>query len=211
TTIYVDDFEGSQTLLDIKTQLSWQLASTPIDFGGELENNNLAYNFNRAKLAWYTIDPVFYSSQRPEGISNDDLSSYATRRLFINEIFPDTDIVQGQTQAIFSLDLSYFPGERGPYNFNPETGGTNTLPNTSSRWAGITRALTTTDFENSNVEYIQFWVLDPFIYEENAANNGGQLRFNLGSISEDILKTGRKQYENGLPPDGGTQGTTPTI
>lgn len=211
TTVYVDDFEGSQTLLDIKTPLSWQLASTPIDFGGELENNNPAYNYNRAKLAWYTIDPIFYSSQRPSGITNDDLSSYATRRLFINEIFPDTDIVQGQTQAIFSLDLSYFPAERGPYNYNPETGGTNTLPNPSSRWAGITRALTTTDFENSNVEYIQFWVLDPFIYEENAGNNGGQLRFNLGSISEDILKTGRKQYENGLPPDGGTQGTTPTI
>src|SRR5690606_30378594 len=93
----------------------------------------------------------------------------------------------------------------------PETGGTNTLPNPASRWAGITRSLTTTDFENSNVEYIQFWVLDPFIYEENAGNNGGQLRFNLGSLSEDILKTGRKQYENGLPPDGGSQGTTPTI
>lgn len=211
TTVYVDDFEGSQTLLDIKSPLSWQLASTPIDFGGELENNDPAYNYNRAKLAWYTIDPVFYSSQRPAGITTDDLSTYATRRLFINEIFPDTDIVQGQTQAVFSLDLTYYPQERGPYNFSPETGGTNTLPNPASRWAGITRSLTTTDFENSNVEYIQFWVLDPFIYEENAGNNGGQLRFNLGSISEDILKTGRKQYENGLPPDGGSQGTTPTI
>lgn len=211
TTVYVDDFEGSQTLLDIKAPLSWALAGTPVDFGGDIENNNPAYNYNRAKLAWYTIDPVFYSSQRPDGITNDDLSSFATRRLFINEIFPDTDIVQGQTQAIFSLDLSYFPSERGPYNFNPEVGGTNTLPNPASRWAGITRALTTTDFEQSNVEYIQFWVLDPFIYDENASNTGGQLRFNLGSISEDILKTGRKQYENGLPPDGGTEGTTPTV
>ncbi len=211
TTVYVDDFEGSQTLLDVKAPLSWALASTPLDFGGDIENNNPAYNYDRAKLAWYTIDPVFYSSQRPDGISNDDLSTYATRRLFINEIFPDTDIVQGQTQAIFSLDLSYFPSERGPYNFNPETGGSNTLPNPASRWAGITRALSTTDFERSNVEYIQFWVMDPFIYEENATNNGGQLRFNLGSISEDILKTGRKQYENGLPPDGGTEGTSPTV
>lgn len=211
TTVYVDDFEGSQTLLDVKSPLSWQLASTPVDLGGELENNNPAYNYNRSKLAWYTIDPIFYSSQRPDGISNDDLSSYTSRRLFVNEIFPDTDIVQGQTQALFSLDLSYFPSERGPYNFNPETGGTNNLPNPASRWAGITRALNTTDFEKSNVEYIQFWVLDPFIYDENAGNNGGKLRFNLGSISEDILKTGRKQYENGLPPDGGTQGTIPTI
>lgn len=139
------------------------------------------------------------------------MSTYTARRLFINEIFPDTDIVQGQTQALFSLDLTYYPGERGPYNFNPETGGTNTLPNPASRWAGITRSLATTDFEKSNVEFIQFWVMDPFIYDENAGNNGGELRFNLGSISEDILKTGRKQYENGLPSDGGTQGTIPTV
>lgn len=210
TTVYVDDFEGSQTLLDIKAPLSWALASTPIGFGGELENDNLAYNYQRARLAWYTIDPVFYSTQRPSGITDDDLSSYATRRLFINEIFPDTDIVQGQTQALFSLDLSYFPGERGPYNFNPETGGTNNLPNPASRFGGITRAISTTDFERSNVEYIQFWVLDPFIYDENAGNNGGTLSFNLGNISEDILKTGRKQYENGLPRDGGTDGTVAT-
>lgn len=211
TTVYVDDFEGSQTLLDIKAPLSWALASTPIGLGGELENGNPAYNFNRAKLAWYTIDPIFYSSQRPAGITDDDLSSFATRRLFINEIFPDTDIVQGQTQAIFSLDLSYFPTERGPYNFNPITGGTNTLPDPASRFGGITRAITTTDFEKSNVEFIQFWVLDPFIYDENAGNTGGTLSINLGNISEDILKTGRKQYENGLPRDGGTEGTIPTI
>jgi len=210
TTVYVDDFEGSQTLLDMKDPLSWFLSSVPIGLGGQVENNNPAYNYNRAKLAWYTIDPIFYSTQRPAGITDADLSNYATRRTFISEIFPDTDIIQGQTQALFPLNLSYFPGERGPYNYNPATNGTNNLPNPASRFGGITRPIMTTNFEQSNVEYIQFWLMDPFIYPENETHTGGKLRINLGNISEDILKTGRKQYENGLPKDGGTQGTVPT-
>ncbi len=64
-------------------------------------------------------------------------------------------------------------------------------------WAGITRQLTSTDFEQANVEYIEFWLLDPFL--DNPSNTGGTLTINLGNISEDVLKDGRKQYENGLP------------
>ncbi len=210
TTVYVDDFEASQTELDIKAPLNWYLGSTPVGLGGEQANDNLAYNYNRAKLAWYTIDPVFYSSQRPEGINDEDLSSPFTRRVFRDEIFPNQDIIQGQTQALFTLDMAYYPGTRGPYNYNPELAGGNTLPNPESRFGAIMRQLSTTDFERSNVEYIQFWLMDPFIYDENATNNGGVLRFNLGNISEDLLKDGRKQYENGLPEDGGTANTTPT-
>ncbi|QNJ97819.1 T9SS outer membrane translocon Sov/SprA [Constantimarinum furrinae] len=209
-TVYVDDFEASQTELDISAPLNWYLSSVPIGLGGEQSNGNFAYNYNRSLLNWYTIDPIFYSSQRPSGIGDEDLSSPFTRRVFRDEIFPNQDIIQGQTQALFTLDLAYYPGTRGPYNFNPAAGGTNTLPNPQDRFGGISRQLTTTDFERSNVEYIQFWIMDPFIYDENAGNTGGKLRFNLGNISEDILKDGRKQYENGLPQDGGTTNTTPT-
>ncbi len=210
TTVYVDDFEASQTALDISSPLSWFLGSTPIGFGGEAANGNLAYNYNRAKLDWYTIDPIFYSTQRPDGISDDDLSSPFTRRVFRNEIFPEQDIIQGQTQALFTLDLSYYPSERGPYNYNPVANGTNTLPNPETRFGGITRALTTTDFERSNVEYIQFWIMDPYFHDDSIIDDG-ELYFNLGNISEDVLKDGRKQYENGLPEDGGTMNTTPTV
>ncbi len=210
TTAYVDDFEAAQTAIDISTPLTWFLSSTPIGLGGEIENNNLAYNYNRAKLNWYTIDPIFYSSQRPDGISEADLSSPFTRRIFRNEIFPDQDLVQGQTQALFTLDLAYKPSERGPYNFNPVAAGGNTLPNPEARFGGISRQLTTTDFERSNVEYIQFWLMDPFIYDENSTNPGGKLTFNLGNISEDVLKDGRKQYENGLPEDGSELNTLTT-
>jgi cell surface protein SprA len=209
-TVYVDDFEASQTSLDVSDPLGWFLSSTPIGLGGERANGDLAYNYNRALLNWYTIDPIFYSSQRPAGINDEDLSSPFTRRVFRDEIFPNQDLVQGQTQALFPLDLTFYPGERGPYNFNPESNGGNTLPNPEARFGGISRQLATTDFERANVEYIQFWVLDPFIYEENANNPGGVLSFNLGNISEDVLKDGRKQYENGLPEDGGTENTTPT-
>ena len=200
-TSYVDDFEASQTALDVSAPLSWFLSSSPDGLGGELANDDLNYNNNRALLNWYTIDPIFYSSQRPDGVTDQDLSSPFTRRIFRDEVFPNQDIVQGQTQALFSLDLAYYPDERGPYNFSPLANGGNSLPNPENNFGGIMRQLNTTDFERSNVEYIQFWLMDPFIYDENAGNQGGTLRFNLGNISEDILKDGRKQYENGLPED----------
>ncbi len=211
TTVYIDDFESSQTEFDISSPISWRLSSSPDGFGGEVPNSVLDYNYKRARLNWYTIDPIFYSSQRPDGITDQDLSSPFTRRIFRDEIFPAQDIIQGQTQALFSLDLSFYPSERGEYNFNPAAAGTNDLPNPAGNFGGISRQLTTTDFERSNVEFIQFWVMDPFIYEENNTNNGGTLSFNLGNISEDVLKDGRKQYENGLPQDGDSTNTTPTV
>jgi len=211
TTVYVDDFESSQTANDISNPTSWYLSSTPVEanLGGEAED--LSYNFKRAKLAWYSIDPVFYSSRRPNGINDQHLSNPFTRRVFREEIFPEQDIVQGQTQALFTLDLAYYPSIRGPYNYNPAAASNSVLPNPEQNFGGISRAISTTDFERSNVEYIQFWIMDPFIYEENANNPGGVLNFNLGNISEDILKDGRKQYENGLPIDGSDANTISTL
>ncbi|HET8885711.1 MAG TPA: cell surface protein SprA [Salinimicrobium sp.] len=210
STSYVDDFEASQTSISINSPLSWDLSSVPVGFGGEFANDNLTINNKRAKLAWYTIDPLFYSSQRPDGISDNDLSTYATRRVFINEIFPNIDIVQGQTQVVYTMDLAYYPDERGPYNFNPAANGSNTLPNPQENFGGISRAVNNTNFEQTNVEFIEFWLMDPFIYDENIGNNGGKITFNLGNISEDVLKDGRKQYENGLPEDGSLNNTITT-
>ena len=210
TTAYVDDFEAAQTNFDISSPLTWFLSSSPVGFGGEQGNGSLASNYRRAKLSWYNIDPIFYSSQRPDGITIDDISSPFTRRILREEIFPNQDIIQGQTQALFSLDLAFSPAERGQYNYNPAANGTNTIPNPASNFGGIIRQLTTTDFERSNVEYIQFWLMDPFIYQETTGSDGGTITFNLGNISEDVLKDGRKQYENGLPKDGTDANTIPT-
>ncbi|WP_423819931.1 cell surface protein SprA [Salinimicrobium sp. TIG7-5_MAKvit] len=209
-TTYVDDFEAAQTSIAIDNPLGWELSSVPLGFGGELANGNLATNYKRAKLVWYSIDPVFYGSNRPAGVSDSDLSSYASRRVFLNEIFPNVDVVQGQSQVLYTLDLAYYPNIRGPYNYNPQAAGGNTLPNPAENFGGISRAINSTNFEQSNVEYIEFWMMDPFLYSENAGNNGGKLVFNLGNISEDVLKDGRKQYENGLPVNGGAENTTST-
>ncbi len=208
-TSYIEDFEAAQTSIDVSSPLQWFLSSVPDGFGGELPNDDISSGFRRASLAWYSIDPVFYNSQRPSGISDSDLSLPETRRVFRDEIFPEQDIVAGQTQALFTLDLAYFPGERGPYNFSTDAQD-GTLTNPDQNFGGIMRQLTSTDFEQANVEFVEFWLLDPFFANGDTTNPGGKLTFNLGSISEDILKDGRKQYENGLPADGSTTGTTAT-
>jgi cell surface protein SprA len=203
-TSYIDDFEGTQNVIDLLSPLSWSISSRPKELGniyseGDEDDNGIQNGFDRALLNWYSIDPVFYSSQRPSEISNEDLSDLYSRRIFIDEIFPEIDLVQGQSTVINSLDLNYYPNLRGPYNMDPDvTDGI--IDDVDNSWAGITRLINTTDFERSNVEYLEFWLMDPFLNSNQS--NGGKLTFNLGNISEDIIKDGRKQYENGLPEDG---------
>lgn len=212
-TAYVDDFEGSQGEISLLSPLSWFLSSRPRNlektYAGfpDEDDPGLQNGFDRALLNWYTIDPIFYSSQRPNEINDDDVSNLYTRRIFIDEIFPEIDIAQGQTTVINSLDLTYYPTERGPYNFDPTSADDTVDPQDS--WAGITRQITSTDFEQANVEYIEFWLLDPFL-NDDAPTNGGKLFINLGNISEDVIKDGKKQYENGLPENGDISGLTPT-
>ncbi len=201
STIYVDDFEGSQSTIDMRSPFAWKLSSTPMNDAESLYNfnanaNDLSYGFKRSKLSWYTIDPVFFTS-KPTGISNDDISLNTTRRIFSEELYPLTDIVQGQSQVVNTLDLTYYPTERGMYN-----NALNVATNPKDNFGGIMRSLNSTNFEQGNVEYIQFWVMDPYVGAgEIPTTNTGKIYFNLGEISEDILKDGRKQYENGLGPD----------
>lgn len=210
-TTYIDDFEGAQTAIDINDPLSWELSSVPEGYGGELGNNTLASGYKRAKLSWYSIDQTFYSRNRPDGITEADLASNATRRILNREVFPDTDIAAGNTLALFTLDLNYDPTQRGPYNFDPSiapaNSGSTELRNFArpkENFGGITRQLTSTNFEQANVEFIEFWLMDPF-YDAGSGQGtlteatSGTIVFNLGNISEDVLKDGFKQYENGLP------------
>ncbi|MHA3789061.1 T9SS outer membrane translocon Sov/SprA [Flavobacterium hauense] len=209
-TTYVDDFEGSQTNIDMRSPLGWTLSSAPATlFANEVSPaNDLIYGYKRAKLSWYSIDPVFYAqgSGGAEGITKDDISSNRTRRIYYEELYPVTDVAPGQSLVVNTLDLTYYPQERGPYNFNPILPGNAfkfSEVDAPQNWAGIMRAINSTNFEQTNVEYIQFWVMDP--YDSNNPNdaispdNTGVLEINLGELSEDILKDNRKQYENGLP------------
>jgi cell surface protein SprA len=224
STVYVDDFEGSQTTIDMRAPLSWSLASVPKWEAGVGYNDfvpasatptNRQYGYKRGKLSWYSIDPTIYV-QTPGDISDDDLSLNSTRRVFSKELFPNLETPIGQSQVINTLDLSYYPTERGPYNFNPEALSPSGFSNPGDNFGGIMRAINSTNFEQSNVEYIQFWVLDPYEDANPAGEadptNVGKIYFNLGEISEDVLKDERKQYENGLPDSiTSTTLTKPTV
>ncbi len=203
-TAFVDDFEGAQSLIDVRGALAWSLSSPPLEFI-DPDETGLSTGEERAKLAWYTIDPIFFTNQRPAGISDEDISTNQTRRVFVDEIFPQVDIPQGQTTVQSTLDLAYYPTDKGPYNNSANFGALQP----QERWAGIMRSITSTNFEQSNVEFIQFWVLDPFV--DGVGPDQGELIFNLGNISEDILTDGRKQYENGLPITDNPTGTALTI
>lgn len=206
-TSYVDDFESTQIFMDIKGITQWKISSTPRLFPEASVDNALAYGKNRAKLAWYIVDPLFYTKSRlsPDHIIRDldQLSENNVRQVFINEIFPKVDVPVGTPTILPMFDLSYYPSERGMYNFDADNVlKDGSLLNPEDRWGGITRSLSTNNFEEANIEYIHIWLMDPFDGDNVDANEGGELYFNLGSISEDILKDGRKSFENGIPVDG---------
>lgn len=214
---YIDDFEGSQSLIDLRALNQWFLASTPkLQAGnnglfpeGNFEDS-LVYNYNRAKLSWYIIDPLFF---RPSGITPSNIadnaelrSDHRAREVLEAEVFPNRELPPGTPPNISTLDLTYYPNERGPYNYE-RPNGTNVsagltpegfLEDPGSRWGGIQRALTTTDFETSNIEFIQFWLMDPF-NEDSENISGGDLYFNLGNVSEDVLNDSQLSFENGYP------------
>ncbi|MXV51753.1 cell surface protein SprA [Pedobacter sp. HMF7647] len=208
---YLDDFEASRSIIDIKSPINWQISGTPQMFPESQLSNDLAYGYNRARLAFYTIDPLFYnrsSSLNPDNIKNNrnEQSNHYVREILEQEVFPFKQSATGQPLTLPTLDLAFYPMVRGPYNFT--TTGVNqdgTLNNPRNRWGGIFKKLESTDFESLNIEFVEMWMMDPFIYKPNSA--GGDLYFNLGSTSEDILKDGRKSLENGLSPDGSTDGT----
>lgn len=216
--IYIDDFEGSKSGIDLRfPAIAWTLASTPVGATDRNGNtlfpeasliNDLNYGKNRAKLAWYQIEPAlqqFRGVNNPLADNREELSDPRVRLVKQAEIFPQRTTDFGQNQ-LTTFDLAYYPTEKGPYNFDASSlsvDANNRLRNPRQRWGGLMRNIDQTDFETANIEFIEFWMQDPFIPtpdRPNIANsNGGKLYFNLGNVSEDIVKDGRRFYENGLP------------
>ncbi len=216
-TSYIDDFEGSISNIDMRTQSQWFLAATPQGQTGDLFPegefiNDLRTGFRRALMAWYVIDPLFFNNNSlkpplPDGSDTDNRS----REVLEKEVFPNRQLATGTPSNIPVLDLAYYPTERGPYNYNPDLDNQGNLQQPENNWAGIQRRVTTTDFEASNIETVQFWIMDPFANtvsnsEGEPASNvdspnttGGDLYINLGNLSEDVLRDSRKSFENGLP------------
>ncbi|MEO7445494.1 MAG: cell surface protein SprA [Ferruginibacter sp.] len=229
--IYIDDFEGSKSGIDLRfPPISWALASTPyratnpntgaILFPEAELNNNLDYGKNRAKIAWYQIEQTLQQYKGPNNPLGDNsrlLSDPRFRLVYQKEIFPQRTTGFGESQLV-TFDLAYYPTDRGPYNFVSnitDINGNGKLLNPKKRWGGLMRNIDQTDFETSNIEFIEFWLQDPFIDHEGnptaSSSTGGKLYFNLGNISEDVLKDGRRFYENGLPTPNAPSPTDTTV
>lgn len=223
-TSYIDDFESATTTIDLKTTpiIDWFIASTPQHNSYFPEGNlgeTLEIGYNRAKFAWYIIDPIFYessSSSVPANVTRDELSKNSVRQVLQTEVFPNKDLANGTNTNLSIFNLAYYPSEKGPYNYEV-TGTTYSegidadgkLNNPISRWGGIMRAMTSTDFDQTNVEYLELWLMDPFT--ENINHKGGDILFHLGDISEDVLRDSRKSFENGLPESETVENVDETI
>ena len=215
---YIDDFEATKSGIDVSTPSSWMLSSVPSTFKESSDKSGLTSGFNRARLAWYNIDPLFTRSSStltPSHIKGDvdQLSNHYVREIYTNEVFPNRDhsAYSGTSSTLSVLNLAYYPQERGPYNFSTSLDRAGHLTQPGKAWGGMMRKLDTNDFEAANIEYIEFWMLDPFIYtrqDGTASQHGGDLYFNLGDISEDVLRDGKKFYESGMPVDGSEAYTT---
>lgn len=214
--VYIDDFEGSVAAIPLHLQPNlWVMSSVPHNdernsnpgFPESEENNSVLSGVNRAHLTWYRIDDAV----RGQDVENPYTRRIQTREVFRNFSNPSLNPLLNTVQG---LDLTYYPTQRGSYNFDvpggtPYSAGLNadgTLKDPQSRWAGIMRAINTNDFQAANVEFIEFWLLSPFLDPDGSGNAipnpedyEGDIYFNLGNVSEDILKDSRKFFENGLP------------
>lgn len=219
-TSYIDDFENAITPINIMGWQAWKLGSTPRgDFPSTYSSSALENRFQAAKIAWYTVDnSIFYragGNNRPGNISDSDLENHYERAILPQEIFRQRD----QTLVNFNepiFDVAYFPHERGQFNYNGSFESETSDPQArENRWGGITRAITNeVNFNKTNIEYLEFWLMDPFIDGENgrvkdgnvnataSTNQSGELVFNLGSVSEDIAPDDKHAFENGLPANG---------
>lgn len=164
----------------------WHLASTPLKYSESGLVNDLRYGFNRAHVAWYFIDPLFQikTNLTPSYLTNDDFSDDYTRKIYSIEIGgKDTNTF------LYVMNIAYYPLERGTYNYDNNgseySKGLNSsgqLNNPETRWAGIQRSITPS-FQK--VTYIEFWMMDPFIYDNNI---NGDFYIDIGDINEDFLR-----------------------
>lgn len=206
---YIDDFEQTTAKISLKEPTAWSLASKPEKnqnnpiFAGAGANDDLTNGFGRGLLSWYNIDPRFWGvgGRAPQGITAASVSNHASRRVQFTEIFNNRDFVAGEQTFTNTFDISYYPQEKGPYNANPAN------ETTQQRWAGIMRPISVPNFVNSNIEYVEFWMMDPYA-DGNTLGANPKLLLHLGNVSEDVLKDGLMQYENGLPTGGAPSTTT---
>ena len=218
-TSFLDDFEGAETPIDLKYVLNWKFAPTPQgqkDLFPETASDS-TNSFKRAKINFHTIDQTFAGSNKkfiPDYVTGNDQSHPFVRTWGLKEVFPQLNIQMQQINQLTTLDLVYNPKKRGIYNYNPSASDFNpdgTFSRPKESWGGIARKIETNDFEAANIDYIEFWMMDPYcLLTDRNSSNKGQLYINIGSISEDLNADNRRAVENGLPKDGSYSGLDTT-
>ena len=224
---YIDDFENTATPYSLLNPAAWKLAAAPQSLYAPTDGSGHEAGYRRAKLAWYQVDNQFYRGNgqfKPDNINDQDLNNHYVRSVGPQEIFPYKNLTQGNNfEQVF--DIAYYPTERGPYNYDGSrltNTGRFSAGEAKKNWGGITTAIRTeVDFTKAKIEYIEFWMMDPFIQTANGKivdghfnnNNttGGKLVFHLGTISEDVLPDSKHAFENGLPADGNLLGGGLTV
>ncbi len=228
-TVYLDDFEGSTSNLRVDFPANtWVLASVPQGDSTLFPESNLTddirLNANRARLAWYNGDAYVRST-------SDNTNPY-TRSFNQQDIFPNRQISPAEQSILRGLDVTFFPRQRGPYNFEIPDGYTGTngrlsegftsqtdptsdeplLNAPETRWAGFMKGLNTNDFEAANIEFVEFWMLNPYMDpgDGSPVSRAGEMYIDLGSVSEDVMRDSRQFFENAIPTGQGTGATVNT-
>ncbi|MGL4630953.1 MAG: cell surface protein SprA [Leadbetterella sp.] len=220
----IDDFEFARNTNDLSRQQNkWRLGSTPLSILNRIGKNALGqnpylYNYNRAVMSIYTIDPTTYindgfggGGQVPQEIARKASNNIYEKAYSINSIFPGRSLnVLQQSLPSQILDVSFFPKEPGMYNYNPNLTPEGYLEDHKKSFGSIMRGLTfDADFDNANIEILEFWLLDPFkdaVNDGQANGNkknimGGKFKIHLGDVSEDVIPDSRFNFENGIKKD----------
>lgn len=202
--VYLDDFEGGTNRRSIgMTPSTWFLASTPPQFPSASVANDFNYGKRRAKISWFAVDQTLTFNAAAFGLDPKYNESAFSRIWQQQEIYPKRVVVPNTITNLRMFDLAYYPNDRGPYNYETSPlriSDQDKFKLPKDNWGGIMRSLETNDFEQANVEFLEFWVMSPFTDEGNGSNTtGGDFYLELGDVSEDILKDNLRFFENGLP------------
>src|SRR5690606_17246439 len=104
---------------------------------------DLDYGKNRAKLSWYMLEPTLIDGVGgvPDYVKNDPDQHYI-RLVQLNDVFPQLNVNTTLQAGLGTLDLTFYPEDRGPYNFDAENiSPDGRLLNPTQRWGGIQRAI----------------------------------------------------------------------
>lgn len=191
--IVLEDFEQGGTQITLVYPHDWTIGSNPYP-------EDKAATDRRARLAWYSVDPLLVreGAQNQPAALRDDLAARTdplVRELPVQELFPKRDPGLTSLRYLSTLNLSYYPRERGPYTASPSLlDASGQFIAAEKSWGSIMQPLEVTDFEQEQILYLEGWLLDPYSLDPGLSE--GEMLIDLGRTSEEILP-GNELYHEG--------------